>query len=89
MANELGAGKAHAARSVVAVSLFIATVYGIVMASLIFSLRDVWGWAFSNDSEVVQHVAHTAPYLAVIAALYALGAALTGIGKDLPCFLLS
>ncbi|KAG0592969.1 hypothetical protein KC19_1G294200 [Ceratodon purpureus] len=79
VANELGAGKAHAARSVVAVSLFIATVYGIVMASLIFSLRDVWGWAFSNDSEVVQHVAHTAPYLAVIAALYALGAALTGV----------
>lgn len=86
VSSELGAGKAHAARSVLAVSVVIGLVYGIVMAGLIYSLRDVWGWAFSNDFEVVQHVAHTAPYLAVLATLYAFGAILSGFLTGPPCF---
>jgi MATE family multidrug resistance protein len=87
VANKLGAGKAHAARSVVAKSLVTGLVCGTVMASLTYSLREVWGWAFSNDFEVVQHVAHTAPYLAVLAILYAFGAVLSGTGKGpSPCF---
>jgi len=78
VSNELGAGKAHAARSVLAVSMVTGLVHGIVMASFIYSLRDTWGWAFTNDYEVVQHVAHTAPYLAVLALLFAIGAILSG-----------
>ena len=54
MSNELGAGKPHAARSVVVVSMVIGVLNGAMMASLIYSLRDVWGWAFTNDAEVVQ-----------------------------------
>lgn len=68
MSNELGAGKPHAARSVVVVSMVIGVLNGAIMASLIYSLRDVWGWAFTNDAEVVQQVAHTVPYLAVLAS---------------------
>lgn len=78
VSNELGAGKAHAARSAVAVAVLLALVDGTVMACSIYSLRDRWGWAFTNDFEVVQHVAQTAPYLAALSFLYALGAILSG-----------
>jgi len=79
VSNELGAGMAHAARSVVVVSLVIGSVNGTVMASLIYSLRNVWGWGFSNDADVVEYVAHTAPYLAVLSILYAAQAILSGM----------
>lgn len=79
VSNELGAGKAHAARSVLAVSVVIGLAEGTVMACIIYSLRDVWGWAFTTDVEVVQHVAFTAPYLAALALLYAFGAILSGM----------
>ena len=82
MSNELGAGKPHAARSVVAVSLCIGILDGGIMASLIYSLRDVWGWGFSNDTEVVKHVAYTAPYLAGVAIIYSVQAILSGTLVD-------
>jgi len=78
----LGAGKAHAARSALAVSVFTGLVHGMVMATLIYSLRHTWGWAFTNDYEVVQHVARIAPYLAILALLYALGAILSGLSSN-------
>jgi len=83
VSNELGAGKAHSARLVVAVSVALGIVYGCVMASLIYSLRDVWGWAFTNDFEVVNHVAHDAPHLAVLAILYGIGAILSGVVRGI------
>lgn len=72
----------HAARSAVAVSLGIGLLEGGVMASLIYSLRDVWGWGFSNDAEVVHHVASVAPCLAVLALIYAVQAILSGTLVD-------
>lgn len=83
VSNELGAGKPHAARSVVVVSMVIGVLNGAIMASLIYSLRDVWGWAFTNDAEVVQQVAHTAPYLAVLALIYAVQAILSGVVRGI------
>lgn len=83
VSNELGAGKAHAARSAVAVAVLLALVDGTVMACSIYSLRDRWGWAFTNDFEVVQHVAQTAPYLAALSFLYALGAILSGVVRGI------
>jgi MATE family multidrug resistance protein len=59
--------------------MVIGVLNGAIMASLIYSLRDVWGWAFTNDAEVVQQVAHTAPYLAVLALIYAVQAILSGM----------
>lgn len=78
VSNELGAGDAARARSAVAVSVGMGLMDGTVMASLIYSLRHKWGWAFTSDAEVVQDVARTAPYLAVIALLYVIGANLSG-----------
>ena len=78
VSNELGAGKPKAARSAVAVSMGIGLVNGLVMALLILLLRNVWGWTFSNDQEVVDRVASTAPYLAVLAFLYGCQAILSG-----------
>nr|XP_024390353.1 protein DETOXIFICATION 16-like isoform X3 [Physcomitrium patens] len=79
VSNELGAGKAHAARSAVAVSVSIGLANGVSVASSIYLLRDVWGNAFTSDLEVSQLVAHTAPYLAVLAVLYACQAVLSGV----------
>ncbi|KAG0580689.1 hypothetical protein KC19_4G191800 [Ceratodon purpureus] len=83
VSNELGAGKPHAARSVVAVSLVLGLVNGSIMASLIYSLRNVWGWGFTNDAEVVQQVAHIVPYLSGLAIIYAIQAILSGVVRGI------
>jgi len=82
VSNELGAGKPNAARSAVGVSLVLGLMEGAVMALLIFSLRNVWGWAFSNDEEVVYLVSCIAPYLAALALLYSLQSILSGFSTN-------
>lgn len=78
VSNELGAGKPNAARLSVAVSMGIGLVNGLVMAIVIILLRHVWGWTFCNEQEVVDRVASTAPFLAVLAFLYGCQAILSG-----------
>ena len=79
VSNELEAVKLHAACSVVAVSMVIGLPNDISMASLIYSLRNVWDWSFTNNIEVVQDIAHTTPYLSGLAIIYSVQAIISGI----------
>ncbi|MED6136437.1 Protein DETOXIFICATION 16 [Stylosanthes scabra] len=79
VSNELGAGKPWAARLAVRVVLVMAMIEGIVVATVLISVRNVWGYVYSNDVQVVRHVALMLPILAASNILDGLQCVLSGI----------
>ncbi|KAI3913660.1 hypothetical protein MKX01_035856 [Papaver californicum] len=65
VSNELGAGRAQAALLAVRVTLFMVTLESFLAGISVILLRHVWGYAFSNEEEVVTYVAAMMPVLAV------------------------
>lgn len=63
VSNQLGAGNPQGARvSAVSVMLVAATETILVSTSL-FACRNIFGYVFSNEKEVVDYVANMAPLL--------------------------
>uniref|UniRef100_A0A0E0E267 Protein DETOXIFICATION n=1 Tax=Oryza meridionalis TaxID=40149 RepID=A0A0E0E267_9ORYZ len=56
VSNELGAGRPHAARLAVRVSVFMAISEGLVIGLVLVSVRNIWGHAYSNEEEVVKYI---------------------------------
>ncbi|WOG93590.1 hypothetical protein DCAR_0312876 [Daucus carota subsp. sativus] len=65
VANELGAGHPQAARLAVYVVFAMALTEGILLGMVILLIRNIWGYAYSNEVEVVQYVAIMMPILAI------------------------
>lgn len=65
VSNELGAGRPQAARLAVRVVMFLAVSEGLVLGLLLVCVRYVWGHAYSNQEEVVRHVARMMLLLAL------------------------
>ncbi|KAJ7528749.1 hypothetical protein O6H91_15G017200 [Diphasiastrum complanatum] len=81
VSNELGAGRPIVAQSAVLVALSLAVVDALSVASLLLSIRHVWGWAFSNEAEVVRYVAAMMPFIACVAVMDAIQGVLSGIAR--------
>ncbi|GMN65712.1 hypothetical protein TIFTF001_034807 [Ficus carica] len=64
VSNELGAWRPKAARLAVFVVVAMAITEGILVGSVLVLIRNVWGYAYSNDIEVVKYVAIMLPILA-------------------------
>ncbi|PWZ16695.1 Protein DETOXIFICATION 16 [Zea mays] len=64
VSNELGAGNPHAARLSVYVSGIMCLAEGLFFAVITVLVRDVWGYLYSNEEEVVKHVSIMMPILA-------------------------
>ncbi|CAI9113484.1 OLC1v1014095C1 [Oldenlandia corymbosa var. corymbosa] len=64
VSNELGAGHPKTARLAVYVVLLTALTEGILVGLVLILIRNVWGYAYSNDVEVVKYVALMLPILA-------------------------
>nr|QBM79467.1 MATE37 [Rehmannia glutinosa] len=64
VSNELGAGRPRAARLAVGVVLFMAISEGILVGMVLLLIRNIWGYAYSNEIEVVTYVATMMPILA-------------------------
>lgn len=64
VSNELGAGHPRTARLSVIVVLVAAIIVGILVGSIFILIRNIWGYAYSNEVEVVQYVATMMPILA-------------------------
>lgn len=77
--NELGAGNPQAASLAVRVVLLLAIAEGIIVVSLMISLRKVWGHLYSNETEVITHVAAMMPILAASSFLDGIQSVLSGI----------
>ncbi|KAJ6387290.1 hypothetical protein OIU78_017079 [Salix suchowensis] len=64
VSNELGAQRPYLARLAVRVVIAIAVTEGIVVGIVLILIRNVWGYAYSNEIQVVNYVAVMLPVVA-------------------------
>jgi len=81
VSNELGAGHSRAARFSVNVALCMSAMEALVIGSALFSIRNVWGYAYSNEGEVVDYVSSMMPLLASSTVLDGIQGVLSGIAR--------
>ncbi|XVF70076.1 hypothetical protein PTKIN_Ptkin11bG0132500 [Pterospermum kingtungense] len=62
--NELGAGRPRAAYLAVCVAVFMITTEGIVAGSVMILGRNVWGYFYSQDEQVVKYVGEILLFIA-------------------------
>lgn len=79
MSNELGAGNPQAARLAVSVVLVMAVTEGVLVGAVLILIRNIWGYAYSNEVEVVRYVAAMMPILAISNLLDGLQSVLSGL----------
>ncbi len=72
VSNELGAGRPHAAKFSVFMSIMMS------MAAMVLLPQNVWGHAFSKEQEVLDRVSMVAPYLAAVTILNCIQVVLSG-----------
>lgn len=78
VSNELGAGHPRTAQLAICVVLAITAGLGILIGSVMILIRDVLGYAYSNNIEVVEYVSSMMPILALSNFLDGLQAVLSG-----------
>ncbi|KAG5522548.1 hypothetical protein RHGRI_034642 [Rhododendron griersonianum] len=78
VSNELGAGNPQAARLAVSVVLVMAVTEGVLVGAVLILIRNIWGYAYSNEVEVVRYVAAMMPILAISNLLDGLQSVLSG-----------
>ncbi|KAI3517906.1 hypothetical protein L1887_17127 [Cichorium endivia] len=78
VSNELGAGHPRTARLAVIVVLVVAVIVGILVGSILILIRNIWGYAYSSEVEVVKYVATMMPILAASNFMDALQCVLSG-----------
>ncbi|XP_010415810.1 PREDICTED: protein DETOXIFICATION 14-like [Camelina sativa] len=81
VANELGAGKPKQARMAVYTVMVITGVESIMVGVIVFGARNVFGYLFSSENEVVDYVRSMAPLLALSVIFDALHAVLSGVAR--------
>ncbi|OIT05355.1 PREDICTED: protein DETOXIFICATION 16-like [Nicotiana attenuata] len=78
VSNELGAGHPQIARLALYVVLAVAVTEGLVLGLVLILIRNVWGYAYSNETEVVRYIATMMPLLAASNFLDGLQCVLSG-----------
>ncbi|XP_058010144.1 protein DETOXIFICATION 8-like isoform X2 [Hevea brasiliensis] len=81
VSNELGSGNPRAARAIVHIVLVISLTEAVIASTSLFCTRYVFGYAFSNDKEVVDYVTEVAPLLCLSVIVDSLLAVLSGIAR--------
>jgi Na+-driven multidrug efflux pump len=81
VSNELGAGHPETARLAVCVVFVTAITEGILVGSVLILIRNIWGYAYSNEVEVIRYVAIMLPILAVSNFLDGLQCVLSGFSN--------
>ncbi|XP_021638546.1 protein DETOXIFICATION 16 isoform X2 [Hevea brasiliensis] len=81
VSNELGAGHPHLARLAVSIVVLMAIIEGILVGSILIAIRRIWGYAYSNEIQVVKYVATMMPIVAISNFLDGLQCVLSGIAR--------
>ncbi|KAK2397409.1 Protein DETOXIFICATION 16 [Trifolium repens] len=81
VSNELGAGHPRAARLAVYVVVVIALIESIFVGTVMILIRNICGYAYSNEEEVVKYVATMMPILAVSNFLDGMQCVLSGTAR--------
>ncbi|RLN43257.1 protein DETOXIFICATION 16-like [Panicum miliaceum] len=79
VSNELGAGQPHAARLAARVVVCVTLTQGVVLATIMILLRNIWGYAYSSEKEVAVYIARMLPILAVSFVVDGLNGSLSGV----------
>jgi MATE family multidrug resistance protein len=86
VSNELGAGHPRAARLAVYVVVVIALIESIFVGTVMILIRNICGYAYSNEEEVVKYVATMMPILAVSNFLDGMQCVLSGFSVCIRVF---
>lgn len=81
VSNELGAGRPQAARLAVRVVLALAVTEALVVGTTMVLVRGLWGYAYSNETEVVTYVGLMLPILALSNFLDGIQCVLSGVAR--------
>ncbi|KAJ4808160.1 Protein DETOXIFICATION [Rhynchospora pubera] len=81
VSNELGAGRPEAAKLAVRVILCLAITGAIIIGIILILIRNIWGYAYSNEEEVVKYVAIMLPILAIWSMLDSIQNVLSGVAR--------
>ncbi|XP_016903202.2 protein DETOXIFICATION 16-like isoform X2 [Cucumis melo] len=81
VSNELGAGKAMAAKLAVKVVVFLGLIEGIALGVLLISLRNKWGFVYTNEPQVVRYLSSIMPILAISNFMDAIQGVLSGTAR--------
>ncbi|KAK8627821.1 hypothetical protein V6N13_135421 [Hibiscus sabdariffa] len=78
VSNELGAGNPEAACLAVNVVVVVAVTVGLLVGTMLILIRNIWGYAYSNEVEVAEYVADMMPFVAASNFLDSLQCVLPG-----------
>ncbi|XP_072980771.1 protein DETOXIFICATION 16-like [Typha angustifolia] len=81
VSNELGAGNAQAAQLSVCAVVLICVSEGLIVALITIFLRNVWGYLYSNEEEVVRYVSAMMPILAASDFMDGIQCSLSGAAR--------
>ncbi|XP_010537481.1 PREDICTED: protein DETOXIFICATION 16 isoform X4 [Tarenaya hassleriana] len=81
VSNELGAGNPEMAKQAVHVAITIFISEGIIVSSVLLLIRNVWGYAYSDETQVVVYVAKLMPFLALSTFLDGFQCILSGVAR--------
>ena len=78
VSNELGAGNPKAAKGAVRVVVILGVAEAVIVSTFFICFRNILGYAYSNDKDVVDYVANMVPLLCVSVSADSLIGALSG-----------
>ncbi|GLT28868.1 hypothetical protein SLA2020_037720 [Shorea laevis] len=81
VSNELGAGNPQAARVAVIAAVVLTAIEAISASITLFCCRYVFGYAFSNEKEIVNYVTEMAPLVSLSIIADSLHSAFSGIAR--------
>ncbi|KAK7380322.1 hypothetical protein VNO78_32830 [Psophocarpus tetragonolobus] len=81
VSNALGAGSPKSAKMSVSAAMILAASAAILMSSIIFASRQILGYVFSNEQDVVNYVTDIVPLLSISVILDTLHGTLSGIAR--------
>ncbi|XP_024401171.1 protein DETOXIFICATION 16 [Physcomitrium patens] len=79
--NELGAGRPQAAKGAVVIAVTMGVTEGLLMGTILYTGRNVWGIAFTNEPEVIEYVARCVPLLAFMHIMDSIQGVLSGVAR--------
>lgn len=81
IANELGAGNPQIARIAACGAVVMGAANGLVVSSILFTTRKVFGYCFSSEKQVVDYVTTMAPLVCVNVLSDSLQGVLSGVAR--------
>ncbi|KAI3848934.1 hypothetical protein MKW98_014468 [Papaver atlanticum] len=81
VSNELGAGKPQAARLAVNAAMIIAAAVMVTVSLTLYSCRNILGYAFTNEKEVIDYVTEMIPLICLTVIMDNLQGVLSGVAR--------